>query len=167
MMQNKALSLSIENLFTDRCHIRLFQEKDLERFIQYHNNLAWMQYQGFKGLTSEQYRQELLQPHSLSEGIQLAVADRQTDILLGDLYLRQEKDCCWIGYTISPDYARQGYGFEAVEGLIQRLFAQGISSVKAGALPQNTASIALLQKLGFHYLSMEQDEAIYCRYNIR
>ena len=119
MMQTKALSLSIENLFTDRCHIRLFQEKDLERFIQYRNNLSWMQYQGCKGLTPEQYRQELLQPHPLSEGIQLAVADRQTDILLGDLYLRQEKDCCWIGYTISPDYARQGYGFEAVEGLIQ------------------------------------------------
>lgn len=167
MMQTKALSLSIENLFTDRCQIRLFQEKDLDRFIQYHNNLSWMQYQGFKGLTPEQYRQELLQPHPLSEGIQLAVADRQTDILLGDLYLRQEKDCCWIGYTISPDHARQGYGFEAVEGLIQRLFAQGISSVKAGALQQNTASIALLQKLGFHYLGMEQDEAIFCRYNVQ
>ena len=103
----------------------------------------------------------------MSEGIQLAVADRQTDILLGDLYLRQEKDCCWIGYTISPDYARQGYGFEAVEGLIQRLFAQGFLTVKAGALPQNTASIALLQKLGFHYLGMEQDEAIFCRYNVQ
>lgn len=27
--------------------------------------------------------------------------------------------------------------------------------------------VPLLQKLGFHYLGTEQDEAIFCRYNVR
>lgn len=164
-MQEKVLHLSELPLLTPRCCIRQFCEKDLPFFIQYRNNADWIKYQGFCGLSLEEYRRELLQQHPLCEGIQLAVADRQTDILLGDLYLRQEGTVCWIGYTIDPAHARQGYTFEAVGALIRFLFEHGIHTIKAGALPQNTASISLLTKLGFAFWGSEEDEVVYCKTN--
>ena len=30
-----------------------------------------------------------------------------TQVLIGDIYLRQQCDVFWLGYTISPAYARQ------------------------------------------------------------
>lgn len=159
-MEEKVLRLSELHLLTPRCCIRQFCEKDLLFFIQYRNNTDWMKYQGFCGLSLEEYRRELLQEHPLSEGVQLAVADRETDQLLGDLYLRQEGKICWIGYTISPVHARQGYTFEAVGALIRFLFQHGIHTIKAGVLPQNTASVSLLQKLGFCPVGIEEEELI-------
>jgi len=34
---------------TRRCHIRPFEEGDIEAFMSYRNNLDWMRLQGFKG----------------------------------------------------------------------------------------------------------------------
>lgn len=56
-----------------------------------------------------------------------------------------------IGYSISPSYRRQGFAFEILTALIE-LLQSGlhIELVVAGVLAENTASIALLKKLGFH-----------------
>lgn len=34
---------------TKRCIIRPFNESDINRFMDYRNDMDWMQYQGFKG----------------------------------------------------------------------------------------------------------------------
>ncbi|WP_281221011.1 hypothetical protein [Escherichia coli] len=39
-------------------------------------------------------------------------------VLIGDIYLRQQCDVFWLGYTISPAYARQGYAIEAITATI-------------------------------------------------
>ena len=41
-----------------------------------------------------------------------------TQVLIGDIYLRQQCDVFWLGYTISPAYARQGYAIEAITATI-------------------------------------------------
>lgn len=129
--------------------------------MAYRNDLDWMQHQSFKGLTYEEYVRSLLGEQAITQGMQLAIIDEGTNELIGDLYVQQDGMTYWIGYTISPRFARQGYAFEVVSGLVRHLSDQGAETIKAGALPTNEASIALLKKLNFTYLITEDDEQIY------
>lgn len=151
-------------IFTERCKIRAFRESDLEFFISYRNNLDWMRYQGFKGLSKEEYREVLLRPASAESGIQLVVADRTTDLPMGDVYLRKEEDSWWVGYTIHPDFEKKGLMLEAFTGLIRRLKeSKTCSEVLAGCLPENARSKNLLRKTGFTFLFFDKEsgEEIY------
>jgi RimJ/RimL family protein N-acetyltransferase len=146
---------------TERCLVRPFEERDIEAFMAYRNNLDWMQYQGFKGKKYQEYKAALLQQPKFFEGVQLAIVLRQTGILIGDLYLKLEKNACWIGYTIAPEFARQGFAFEVVTQVIFELAQSGIKRIQAGVETGNTASIALLKKLGFTQMGIEENEAIF------
>ena len=146
---------------TTRCLIRPFARHDMEPFMAYRNDLDWMQHQSFKGLSYTEYENALLGEQSLPHGMQLAIIDQATDELIGDVYIQQEDQTYWIGYTIAPSRARQGYAFEVMSGLIRHLADQGAEVFKAGVLETNEASIALLKKLNFTYLTTELDEQIY------
>ena len=91
-----------------------------------------MKYQGFKGLTKQEYTKVLLKNYSLMDGMQLAIICKQSNVLIGDLYLKQEGSTCWIGYTITPQEARHGYIYEVVSAVIRFLATQGIACIKAG-----------------------------------
>jgi len=55
-----------------------------------------------------------------------------------------------IGYSIVPEFQRQGYASEAVEALIAWAFGNpGVKRVIAETLPDLHASQSLLRKLGF------------------
>lgn len=149
------------NFDTDRCNIRPFMAEDIDTFMAYRNDPDWMKYQGLKGLTKQEYTKILLGNDSLTDGIQLAVICKQTNTLIGDLYLKQEGNACWIGYTITPQKARHGYIYEVVSALIRFLAAQGITCIKAGVTIGNDASVSLLKKLKFTILSTEAEEQIF------
>lgn len=146
---------------TVRCTIRDFTSDDISSFMEYRNNMEWMRHQGFKGLPKEVYESELLGSVSLTKGKQFAVVNTAMKTLVGDIYIRQEGEVYWLGYTVSPDYARRGYAAEAVAAVIKWIDGQGGSAVRAGVLPENQASIKLLEKVGFTYLGKEYDELIY------
>ena len=146
---------------TDRCIIRPFNAEDIDAFMSYRNDMDWMKYQGFKGLSKQEYMQALLYEHSLCNGVQLAIICKRTNTLIGDLYLKQEGDTCWIGYTITPLKARRGYAYEAVSAVICFLTTQGINRLKASVAIGNDASVMLLEKLKFTFLGIEADEQIY------
>ena len=146
---------------TQRCRIRPFEEKDIEAFMAYRNNMDWMQFQGFKGKKYLEYKAALLMQPNFNNGVQLAVVLRQTGELLGDLYLKLEKNTAWIGYTIAPQFARQGFAFEVVTQLLLELKQAGLTLVKAGVEEQNLSSIALLKKLGFIQVEISDSERIF------
>lgn len=61
---------------------------------------------------------------------------------------------CWrlpeIGFILHPDYWRRGLAREAVTAVLDRLFARfSIDAVTADVDPRNTASLRLLENLGF------------------
>ncbi len=148
---------------TERCQIRPFEESDIEDFMSYRNNLDWMQYQGFKGKKYLEYKAVLLKQPNFQEGVQLSVVNRQTGELIGDLYLKLESKTGWIGYTIAPQFSRQGLAFEVVKELLLQLRQAGLTLVKAGVEELNLASIALLKKLGFTQIGTEDSELIFER----
>jgi len=142
---------------TSRCLIRPFQEADLNDFVAYRNDDSWMRFQGFKGLSRDAYRDALLSPPDPCLGCQLAIACLASGKLLGDLYLKQQRDTAWIGYTLHPAYTGQGYATEAVQGLLAYLRRAGNPRVFAGVIPENAASIRLLERLGFRCEGAETD----------
>ncbi len=150
------------DFFTPRCHIRRFIDKDIDAFMQYRNNEDWMKFQSFKGCTKEEYSKVLLREPCLTTGTQLAIVSNDSCELIGDLFILRENDECFVGYTISPQKARQGYAYEVVLSVMQQLKTMGILVVKAGVVSENTASIKLLKKLGFTFCTTEDDEDIYC-----
>lgn len=139
-------------IYSKRCIVRPFKEEDIEVFMAYHNQLSWMQYQGFKGLDKAAYTKQLLQSIEVEKGFQLAIVSKETKQLLGDIYLKKEHFTYWIGYTIQPSEARKGYAFEVLTTLFVVLKTKGIFFIKAAVEHNNIASIQLLRKLGFHYL---------------
>ncbi len=137
---------------TDRCILRCFEEKDLELFMTYRNNKEWMKYQGFKNLTKEEYRKALLVPLNIENGVQLAIVDKTSDNLLGDIYLSKKENTISIGYTINPIYSRKGYISEILKALLPKL--KGCYSdcdIIALTEKDNISSKNLLIKLGFIY----------------
>jgi RimJ/RimL family protein N-acetyltransferase len=54
-----------------------------------------------------------------------------------------------IGYSLVPAHQKQGYATEAVRALIDRARGLGVHTVTAQTLPSLTASIRLLERLGF------------------
>ena len=147
---------------TERCQIRPFEEDDIEAFMSYRNNLDWMQFQGFKGKKYLEYKAALLKQPNFQEGVQLAVVNRQTGELVGDLYLRLEKNACWIGYTIAPQFARQGLAFEVVAQLLLQLQAGRIDAGKGrGRGARTSLRSQLLRKLGFEQIGVDGSELIF------
>ena len=82
-----------------------------------------------------------------------AVVDVETDRCLGmvsyhDGHIRSKRVA--IGYIINPAYHRRGLGTEAVSALLHHCFhTLGLHRVQALIQPDNTASRALADKLGF------------------
>lgn len=56
-----------------------------------------------------------------------------------------------IGYSLAEPYHRRGYGTEAVELVLQKVFVEAhMYRVEAKCSVSNTASYRLLEKMGFH-----------------
>ncbi|MDG5898015.1 N-acetyltransferase [Escherichia coli] len=90
----------------------------------------------------------------------MAIVNKMTQVLIGDIYLRQQCDVFWLGYTISPAYTRRDM---QLKQLPPRLTGKenGFSLIKAGVNPENTLSKKLRIRIGFNFSSIEDGEHIY------
>ena len=83
---------------------------------------------------------------------QLGIYLRSSGELIGDLgmhFLSPENQQTEIGFTIAPDHQRCGYGTEAVGAAVDYLFGTlHKHRVTASVAPENSASRALLEKIG-------------------
>ena len=86
------------------------------------------------------------------EWVQVAIADRERDALLGDcacLVLRDQPRTAEVGVTLAPASQGRGIAAEALRGLIGELFAaHGMHRVIAQADDRNAAVQRLLERLG-------------------
>lgn len=69
-----------------------------------------------------------------------------------------------IAYLVAPDRWRQGYGGEAVNRMLDYLGERlGVRRAKAQIEAANTASIRLVEKLGFRLARTEERDLVYVR----
>lgn len=84
-----------------------------------------------------------------------AIILKQEQKCIGLLNLQEEQRAVQayeLGFVLNTNYRRHGYMFEAVSNLISTYFEQtDVEMFTAGHFPNNQASCALIQKLGFTY----------------
>ncbi len=151
-------------LETERLHLRNLKESDLDELVYYRNDERCTRYQ--RGQLHQRSDlaaliQRRMQDELLPEGRkQLAIARKDTDELVGDMTIFMEDKTITMGYTISSKYHRRGYAFEmlsAVIGLLHETYPGW--EFRCYTEPENVASMALLQKLGYEHLGYAPDTA--------
>ncbi|MEV1011932.1 GNAT family N-acetyltransferase [Streptomyces sp. NPDC049881] len=64
-----------------------------------------------------------------------------------------------IGYSVAPAFRRRGYATAMVAGLLRRAAAEpAVTTVRASVRPDNTGSLATLERFGFLPVGEQWDE---------
>lgn len=153
---------------TERLVIRNVAEKDVPIIYDYRNNEICARYQRGQVKRLEEI-QDLVAKRkndvlSVDADSMLAVALKESDEMVGEIVVMPNDGCISLGYTFSDKHHRKGYAFEALSMLIENLHAaypdwEFISFTET----ENTASRALLEKLGYTHLcySEKLDSEVY------
>ena len=156
-------------LETERLLLRNFCMADLESLVDYRRHPDCARYQrgqftDRENLSSLIERSKTDDPFSEGES-RLAVARRDTGEIAGDLFVSVAKDTISLGYTVSYRYHRQGFAFELLSALLQKLRRCFPGrEIVCCTDTENKASIALLLKLGFAEEGYEKeiDSLVFC-----
>ena len=153
---------------TERLIIRNVEEKDVPIIHDYRNNEICARYQRgqVKTLTEIQALVESRKNDvfTVSSDYMLAVALKDSGEMVGEIVVMPNDGCISLGFTFSYKHHRKGYAFEALSMLIEKLHAlypdwEFISFTE----PENEASMALLEKLGYLHLGYSEglDSEVY------
>jgi len=143
-------------LETPRLILRRFRDSDTESFLAYHNDPEIIRYQSWEAFNEQEafdfiQEQTTLQPFTAGEWFQIAIELKETNQHIGDCAVNVKEDGqqAEIGFTISRDFQKRGYAFEAVSNLYDYIFSTlNLHRIIGIADCKNKASIALLKKLG-------------------
>lgn len=156
-------------LFTERLILEPLTLADLPTFVSYRRDPSIARFQGWETTYSDGDARELIESQvgkslpEKGEWLQIAIHDRVNNNLLGDLALHSVigDDAIYeIGFTIATIHQRQGFAREAASKLMEKLSTDvGATKIVAHTDRRNTASIKLLEALGFqHVLSKSRTE---------
>ncbi len=163
---------------TPRLSLRRFSEADLPVIAAYRRDPEVRSFQNFRDWTDEDQRKFLAEAQSNElevpgNGLQIAVALREIDMLIGDVYVRiSDEEQAEIGYTFDPAWQNKGYATEAITGLFSYLFGEeGLHRIVAICAVENTRSYALMNRVGmrreahmkqsYRYHNVWHDEFMY------
>jgi RimJ/RimL family protein N-acetyltransferase len=147
-------------LLTPRLSIEPLVLQDVEAFVGYRRDPEIARYQSWATDYSLTQAVELIESQhgierpSSGDWLQLAIRDRMSGALLGDLglhALQSSEGSYEIGVTLAAEHQGQGIAREAVRRLLEFLFDEvGATNVIASCDSRNVSSIKLLEALGFH-----------------
>jgi RimJ/RimL family protein N-acetyltransferase len=144
-------------LETTRLRLRHFRDADLALFMAYRNDPEVARYQSWESVSELEARaflqeQKKARPGVPGQWLQIAIELKETGILVGDCALKIEEydeRQAEIGYTLARAYQGRGIASEAVSCVLDYAFLKlGLHRVIAITDCENTASIALLERLG-------------------
>jgi RimJ/RimL family protein N-acetyltransferase len=142
-------------LHTERTVLRLLRGADLQRFAACRADPVLARYQGWSPMTEDQARAFIAEMGVLpalgtGRWHQIAIAERTSDLLLGDIGLcGRENGEVELGFTLLHDAQGRGFATEALQRLVQALFVQPeVACIVAETDERNHASIRVLARLG-------------------
>jgi RimJ/RimL family protein N-acetyltransferase len=132
--------------------------------LQLLNSQGWLKYIGDKQVHTEEQARNYLQQgpiKSYSEnGFGLSLVETKADqkpIGMCGLLKRTALPNPDIGFAFLHEYNNQGYAYEIANATLQYAKSElDISIVLAIVMPENTKSIALLEKIGLRYVELFQ-----------
>lgn len=142
---------------TTRLRVRSFTHIDIKAFVAYRADPDVARYQSWSDFSTKD-GQELVdsmqgtEPGVPGEWFQLALEDRSSGVLVGDLAFHvdaEEPREAEVGFTVAPDQQRKGYGTEALTGLLDWAFPSfGLHRVIAVTDALNAPAAGLLESIG-------------------
>lgn len=149
--------MNIPVLHTERMELREIHPEHAEDYFDVMGRDEVTQYYGMDSLKEIKQAKELIESfHTTKDagrGMRWGMFKKGSDRLMGtiglnNLLLYSKKT--EVGYEIHPNYWRKGFVFEANKAVLDYAFGE-LELYRVGAItfPENTASIRLLEKLGF------------------
>jgi aminoglycoside 6'-N-acetyltransferase len=142
----------------ERILLRRFAKTDVDIFAAYRSDPDVARYQSWEApyprAKGERMIRELLREHPDTPGqwYQFAMELRATGELIGDCAAgidAEDARQAEIGFTLRPEFQGHGYATEAARALLGYLFEGRVKHrVFARCDPRNTASVAVLERLG-------------------
>lgn len=144
---------------TERLNIRHFENSDLDFVYAYRNNNDINYFQTYDSFTKEEIKKmfENNQNTNLySDPAIFAISLKEKNQIVGELFVsyKNKSNEYFIGFTISPEFQRNGYAYEAVSELMVKV-ATEIKKIKfiCTVYEKNIKSINLIKKLEFSEVS--------------
>ena len=140
-----------------RLRLRDFLRSDLEQFTDYRANPDIARYQGWDDFCTADANEFFKTLLPLRFGVagtwyQVAIADRETDRLIGDCVIHFTGDdlTVEIGFTLAPESHGRGYAHEAISAFVELIFnTLDKKRIVAITHARNDAAHRLLKRLGF------------------
>ena len=145
---------------TERLVLRRFAAGDLLPFQSYRRDPEVGRYQGWSALDDDDAASFIAAMAAASfvvpgEWFQIAVADRPTNRLVGDIGICLRVDVARtaeIGFSMAPAAQRRGLGTEAVTSALALLFdSGGVDQIEGITDARNARSIRLLERVGMRF----------------
>lgn len=155
---------------TERLRLRPMSLDDADFILRITNDPQWLQFIGDRGVHNIQDALRFINDGPLAMYQQLGIGSlmvelKDSNVAIGScgLLKRDYLEVPDIGYAFLPQHRSKGYGFEAASAVIS-YYQQNhqIDRVCAIVSPDNSASIALLLKLGFCFkdsISIDQHDS--------
>lgn len=146
-------------LNTDRLFLRFATVEDYPFIYELMNSEGWKKYIGDRGIHGKKeavnYITESLIKSYINNGFGLYVVclnDSKELLGLCGLLKRDELEFEDIGFAFLPKHQSKGYAFESAQAVVGFANQQlQLSTLLAITLKENSRSISLLEKLGFHF----------------
>ncbi|MCB2197954.1 GNAT family N-acetyltransferase [bacterium] len=144
-------------IHTERLIVHPLGMDDANALFQYRSDPDICRYQGWEPETVEEVQTFIAanlekQPDTPGQWYQLGLYERDSGELVGDCGLHVLEDDprqVEIGITLAPDVHGRGLATEALHAILGYLFNElGKHRVFGSVDPRNTASVALLERIG-------------------
>ncbi|NOU59516.1 GNAT family N-acetyltransferase [Marinifilum caeruleilacunae] len=145
-------------LHTERLRLEKLEMKHAESFYQYRSDAETNKYQGWIPYAMEDCKHFIKNRiakefNEMGTWFQFAILSQDTNAMIGDLgvhFIDGDMQQVEIGCTLNKQYHCKGYASEATKAVIDYLFTKlKKHRITASVDPDNTASIKLMEKLGF------------------
>jgi len=154
----------MNTLISERLKLRMVAQDDAEFILELYNTDDFLRFAGDKNLRCLQDAKDYIQDKILAmhaeHGVCLMLVEhRETNEKLGvcGLIKRPELSAYDIGYGFKPSVYGLGYGYEAGQAVVDYASKQShIDELVAITTSDNNASQALLTKLGFTYVKVQE-----------
>lgn len=142
---------------SSRLTLRRFEAKDLLAFVAYRADPEVARFQSWSSLNEAEARDFIREQQQAPFGVpgewfQIALAQQQTDTLIGDIGVclkGADPTAAEIGFSLSQANQGKGLASEAVRGVLALLFEETeVERIEAITDSRNVASIALLRRIG-------------------
>lgn len=146
-------------LETERLSMRWLTLEDADLMLAVWNDPAFFEYVGDRGIRTIEQAQETL----LSGAFKLyeehgygpfRLALKAGDVAIGTcgLFRREGHDEPDIGWSVLPEFGRQGYAYEAASAVLEYAQSElGLTRILAFVSPENAPSIGLAKKIGLRF----------------